>query len=86
MEQRTYTVYKFNELHEDSKRKAINELIQFEIENMNEQHPLYTYALEMERMKTPWFLAEVLLEKEKDWFIETLEANDYDFLKDGTIV
>ncbi len=77
-------VYQFSELGELAKEKAICDQIKFEIEIMNEDSPYYPAVLEMEKMQTPWFLAETLFFDYKQSLIDTIEANDYYFLIDGT--
>ena len=58
-------VYKFSELSEPAKEKAISDHIQFEIEIMNEDSWLWYCAEKMEEMQTPWFLGEYIYEKRK---------------------
>lgn len=78
-------IYKFSELSEEAKEKAICDHIEFEIEVMDEKSPYYEYALEMERMQTPWFLGQVIYERAKNAIIETIEANEYEFYEDGKL-
>jgi hypothetical protein len=79
----TINTYKFSELSEKAKEKAICDHIGFEIEIMDASSPYYKYALEMEKMQTPWFLGEVIYEKAKQTIIATIEINDYNFTEDG---
>lgn len=80
-------LYKFNELSDEAKFKAICDQIDFEIETMDENSPFYPAAVYMEKNKTPWFLAEELYHNPnyRDIIIETIEANDYEFTKDGKL-
>lgn len=79
----TIKTFKFDELNKEAQEKAIVDMIDFEIEVMNEDSPYYEYALKMEKMKTPWFLGEVIYEKEKETIIETIRINEYDYLESG---
>ena len=77
-------LYEFNELSQEAKDVAIWEHINFEIHVMDEDSPYYDLAIEMEKMQTPWFLGEVIYEKEKDSIIDTILINEYYFYQDGT--
>jgi hypothetical protein len=79
-------VYKFNELTPQAQEKAICDHINFEIEVMTQDSYLWEYALEMERMQTPWFLGEYIYEKAKELIIETIEANEYEFTENGNLI
>ena|SRR3990167_683500 len=78
--------YEFNDFDDDIKNKIIGDCIQFEIEIMNENSDFYSDVLEMEKMRTPWFLPEVLYERHKDYFIEIIEINEYLFDDEGRIL
>lgn len=80
-------VYQFSELSEQAKFKAVSEQINFEIEMIEDEHnAFWDAAQEMERMQTPWFLAENIYHdpKLRAIVIEDIEANDYYYLADGT--
>ncbi len=77
-------VYDFSELSDKAKEQAISDQIQFEINTMNEQSTYWQCAVEMERMHTPWFLAECIYEN-KESIIETIEANEYEFTETGKL-
>ncbi len=79
-------VYKFDELNEAAKQKAIMDQVNFEIFVMDENSPYYEVAMEMEKMKTPWFLTEALYFDYRDSIIETIKANEYEFYKDGELL
>lgn len=74
-----FTAYELKDLPEPSKEKAINDHIQFEIDIMDEDSSYFYLAEEMEKMKTPWFLAETIYERELHSIIETIEINEYYF-------
>lgn len=85
-------LYSFDELNDKAKERAINDHIQFEISEIglradDEQHnPYWQYAMEMERMQTPWFLPELIYQKEKQGIIDTIKANEYLFYSDGELI
>ncbi len=81
-------VYSFDELNKQAKVKAICDHINFEIEIMqDESSPFWEAAEEMERMQTPWFLAEKIYHTRdlRDIIIETIKINEYQFKQDGTM-
>ncbi len=82
-------IYKFSELSEQAKFKAISEQINFEIQMIDDEHnAFWEAAQEMENMQTPWFLAERIYHdpKLKAIIIADIEANEYEFKADGTII
>ncbi len=85
MRTKTYNVFKFNELSDIAKEKAIFGQINFEIETMTKDSPYYPQAVKMENMRTPWFLASIIWDGCKDSIIETIKYNDYEFRVDGTM-
>lgn len=85
MKTKTITLYSFDELSDEAKLKAISDHINFEIEIMTEESIYYPYAIEMEKMQTPWFLGETIYENEKQSIIETIKANDYLFTIEGKL-
>ncbi len=79
--------FEFKDLTPEIQEKVIHEQIDFEIEIIqNENDFYYSYAMEMEKMQTPWFLHEYIYEKDKAGIIEILEINDYLFDEDGNII
>lgn len=78
--------YEFKDLSEDAKFKALNDQIQFEIEVMNENSPFFEAAQKMQKMQTPWFLAETLFHDYKPQLIENIEINEYLFDEDGDML
>ncbi len=76
-------VFKFEELSETAKQKAIIDHVNFEIEVMDENSPYYEVAMKME---TPWFLTEALYFDYRNSIIETIKANEYEFYKDGELI
>ena len=83
MKTKTINLYEFNELNTEAQEKAISDQIDFEVKTMTEESPYYTYALQMEAMKTPWFLGQVLYQEEKDSIIDNLKYSDFTFTSDG---
>lgn len=78
-------VYLFDELNATAKEKAILGQIEFEMAiGINEDSVYYPAVVKMEQMKTPWFLGEILFFDYKEYLIESIKANNYYFLKDGT--
>ena len=78
-------VYQFDELNETAKEKAIVNQLNFEIEiGIDEDSPYYPAVVKMDKMQTPWFLAETLFFDYKETLIDTIKANEYYFLQDGT--
>ena len=84
--------YEYNETPKDIQDEIVNDFIQFEINTIHsavqndEEHPLLYLVEEMEKMQTPWFLAEVIWEKEKDYILGIIEANEYLFDEEGDIL
>ena len=83
---KSYEVYKYNELSDDAKRKAmndyINELIEvMPFEELSHDSNFYKAYKECERMRTPWFIAEYIYEYCKDELEKDL--SEYWFLEDG---
>ena len=85
MKIKTINLYEFDELSDEAKEKAIAGQIEFEITIMDEDSPYYKYAIEMERYKTPWFLAETIYHNERESLIETIKINEYTFTSDGVM-
>ena len=77
--------YEFDELSPELQGKVIDDHIQFELEIMHEDSPYYHCAVEMEKMKTPWFTGEKILEEYKEDIIETIKLN-YLFDNEGEIL
>ena len=75
--------YEFDDFNDEIKEKILGDQIDFEIEVMTEDSQYYYLAEEMERMQTPWFLAEAILEKHKDDLIETIKINEYYYDRHG---
>jgi hypothetical protein len=77
--------YEFDELSPELQDKAINDHIQFELEVMGEDSPYWHCIEEMDKMKTPWFTSEKILEDHKETIIETIKLN-YLFDNEGEIL
>ena len=78
--------YELKDLTGDVYNKVISDHINFEIEIMNKDSYLYPCVGKMERMQTPWFLAEYIWDEHKNDIIETIEINDYLFDDDGELL
>jgi hypothetical protein len=85
MKTKTINLYEFDELSTEAQEKAISEHINFEIAIMTNESPYYHLATEMEKMRTPWFLPEVIYDKCKQAIIETIKANEYTFTIDSKL-
>lgn len=82
-----YEVYKYNELSDDAKNKAMNNFIKdlievISFEELPHDNKLYKAYKECERMKTPWLIGDYIYACCKDELEEQL--NEYEFLADGT--
>jgi len=80
---KTFKLYSFDELDEGVQNKVLFDWINFEIEIMNEDSLFYDCVVEMEDMRTPWFLAECIYEKHREDIIGIIDANECLFLKNG---
>ena len=81
---KNYKVYRFSELSDEAKNHALWDQANFETEIINEESPYYGAVVQMKRMQTPWFLGETIRFDYEELLIDTIEANDYKFLEDGT--
>lgn len=79
-------VFKFNELPENIQQVVINNEIEFYINNCNNEHDaFYKEAMEMEANKTPWFLPELIWKRGKDFILDSIKENDYEYYENGKI-
>lgn len=78
-------LYKFNELSKQAQDKAISDHIEFEIEVMSKKSPYFYLAEEMDRMRTPWFLAGEIYKHHFASICQTILLNEYEFTKDGKL-
>lgn len=80
-------IYSFSELSKDAQFKAMCDQIHFEVEIMTEDSPYWQAAEKMERMQTPWFLAETIYHtpEYREMIINSIESNEYEFTKDGKL-
>ena len=81
-----YEVYKYNELTDDAKNKAMSDYIESLIEIMpfeefSHDSNFYKAYKKAEEMKTPWFIGEYIYEYCKEELERDL--NEYWFLTDG---
>ena len=81
-----FNLYELNELSRDAREQAIMNHINFEVEVMDKESPYYGYVEEMERMQTPWFLHQMIYDKEKESIIDTIKANEYLFFENGELI
>lgn len=83
---KTYEVFNFTELKENARLKAINDTINFFIEDIpykNLSENMKKAVDISEKMKTPWFLSEYIMEYAENEIIEM--CNQYKYLKNGII-
>jgi hypothetical protein len=81
-------VYKFNELSEESKNKAINGYITFLLETYTEEFAsdeLRRAVNDSESMRTPWFAGEYVWDYCKDEILYDLNHNQEEYYEDGSI-
>ena len=81
-----FKVFKFKELSQQAKEKAINEEVRFYLEavNYDEMTPKMKEAIdEAERMQTPWFAGEYIWDYCKDDILKVL--NSYEYLENGQV-
>lgn len=78
-------VYAFSELNAHATFKAINDEIEMQLKIMDENSPYWPVVEEMERMQTPWFIAETIYHdpKYRQMIIDDLIAQDPEFTQDG---
>ena len=80
----TYTVYRFRELQEGERNKAINNYINGLLEILPyENHPWKDAIDEAERLHTPWFTSAIVWERYQGDILEALE--EYEYCEDGSI-
>lgn len=78
-------VYQFGELSKSAKDKALIWFIEvLFMGDIPEDSPYMPAVEKMERMRTPWFLAETLFHDYRPQLIADIEANEYEFKADGT--
>ena len=81
-------VYKYDELSQEAKDKAISDFIfdMLQIENAYgyAEHPDFKRSIaEAERLQTPWFQAQIIYDNMKEIFEEDFRLNDYEYTEDG---
>lgn len=82
---KTYEVYEFDELSQESKDIVIMDYIVFLMETADEESVVWDSILKAEANKTPWFSAEIIWEDHKDLILEDLKNSGHQFLKNGTL-
>ena len=86
MKKYTITVYNFNELSDEVRRKVIDDTIVFMMNTISyeEGSDEFKAAIdEAQRMRTPWFTGSYIWEKCKDEVLAL--AKHYKYCKDGRI-
>ena len=79
-------VYEFNELSESAKMRAINDCINWMLENIDYDtmsDNMKRACLKAANMKTPWFTGSYVFDYCIDEIMESV--NGYSFLSDGSI-
>lgn len=82
-----YKIYKFNELSEESKERAINDYIQWwldttDFENLNKNTNLYKAIKKAEDMLTPWFQMQYVWEYCNKDILKNIKK--YEYYEDGS--
>jgi len=78
--------YKFSEMACDIQNKILWDLAQFEVDVMDSDSPYFEAAVMMDKMQTPWFLAEAIRFDHERGLIETIEANEFLYDETGNIL
>ena len=78
-----FKVYTFDELSDEAKEKALIDQIRFEMDIMDETSPYWHCVIEMEKMRTPWFLGQAIYDDHKEDLIQTIKLSNWCFLEDG---
>jgi len=78
----------FDELDKEAQNMAVMEHVKFLLEiGCNDEQPEYFVNIaadNMEKMRTPWFLAETLYFDYRKEIEEEIRVNEYEFFSDGT--
>jgi len=78
-------VYKFDELSDKAKEKAIRDTIQCELSVPNEDSFVWDSIRQAEKMETPWFAGEYVYEMHKKDIVNIIRANGYEYTVDGKV-
>jgi len=79
--------YEIEELNEEAYNYAICEHARFLLEVIiDEESHYYDAVEEAERLRTPWFTMEILLEKHEQDIVDEINANNYLFDEDGELL
>ncbi len=79
-----FDVYSFDELNNDVQNVVVNEHAEMWCERGSNNEIFQECVAEMEKMRTPWFLPEVVRKKCREAIIEEIKINEYEFMSDGT--
>jgi len=80
---KTIDLYKYDELNQVAKDRAMADLIDAEIEMMDENSPFYPACEEAERLRVPWFLGSIIWEKYESTLVDILRHVSAEYLEDG---
>lgn len=83
---REYKLYELDELKPEARDRAIAKQVQFEIEYITEDSPYYHCAVEMEELRTPWFLAEAILESHFEDIVTDIKNLQHLFFANGELI
>ena len=81
-------VYEYDELTQEAKDTAIDNLIQFLLETSEPEDWSYNFKKAVdkaEEMQTPWFTGSYVYEYCLQELIDELKDNEYGFTEDGNI-
>ena len=78
-----YKLYELDELKPAAKEEAILAWAKFEADYMTEDSAFWHCAEEMDKMSTPWFLTEKILEDHREDIIEHIKSNNFLFFVNG---
>jgi len=81
--------YKYDELSEEAKGKAVIDMINdFYLQSSYEylSPKMQKMADKMEKMRTPWFLAECLFFDCREEIERDIRGNEYEFTETGTFI
>ena len=80
------TAYELDDLQGDAYDRVITWWLTTEVQIMDERSPLWYLVAKMERLHTPWFLAQAIWDEQKEYVIENIKLNHYLFDEDGEVL
>ena len=81
-------VYKFEELNQEAKDRAVNDMIQFMLDTYDPEQCTKDFKRAVDKseaMQTPWFAGSYVYEYCLPEIIETIKINEYEFDENGNI-